>query len=141
MTEIDPGTRRRVLDALRAQRINTPSWAYGNSSTRFKVFAQPGGPPDPGPESDHRHISGDAGKLRKLGGRGESAGVELVEAGELLGLERLIGGAERQQRRRQPFGQAGGAGVIADVVESVGHRSNSFTPPNLDALPASRYWR
>ena len=27
--------------------IETPSWAYGNSGTRFKVFAQPGVPRDP----------------------------------------------------------------------------------------------
>jgi L-rhamnose isomerase / sugar isomerase len=26
--------------ALRNQRIETPSWAIGNSGTRFKVFAQ-----------------------------------------------------------------------------------------------------
>ncbi|MFE0146859.1 L-rhamnose isomerase [Nonomuraea sp. NPDC059007] len=32
---------------LREQRIETPSWAYGNSGTRFKVFAQPGVPRDP----------------------------------------------------------------------------------------------
>jgi L-rhamnose isomerase/sugar isomerase len=29
---------------LRAQRIETPSWAFGNTGTRFKVFAQPGVP-------------------------------------------------------------------------------------------------
>jgi len=29
---------------LRAQRIETPSWGYGNSGTRFKVFLQPGVP-------------------------------------------------------------------------------------------------
>ncbi|WP_019359081.1 L-rhamnose isomerase [Streptomyces sp. AA1529] len=34
----------RLTPALRAQRIETPSWAYGNSGTRFKVFAQPGVP-------------------------------------------------------------------------------------------------
>ncbi|XAS76610.1 L-rhamnose isomerase [Dermatophilaceae bacterium Sec6.4] len=32
---------------LRAQRIELPSWAFGNSGTRFKVFAQPGVPRDP----------------------------------------------------------------------------------------------
>ncbi len=32
---------------LRHQRIETPSWAYGNSGTRFKVFAQLGVPRDP----------------------------------------------------------------------------------------------
>ncbi len=34
--------RRDVQDALRVQRVETPSWAYGNSGTRFKVFTQPG---------------------------------------------------------------------------------------------------
>jgi L-rhamnose isomerase/sugar isomerase len=33
-----------VEDALRAQRIETPSWAFGSSGTRFAVFAQPGAP-------------------------------------------------------------------------------------------------
>src|SRR5262249_27364650 len=33
-----------VKTALRAQRIETPSWAFGNTGTRFKVFAQPGVP-------------------------------------------------------------------------------------------------
>jgi L-rhamnose isomerase/sugar isomerase len=35
------------MGALRAQRIELPSWAFGNSGTRFKVFAQPGVPRDP----------------------------------------------------------------------------------------------
>jgi L-rhamnose isomerase/sugar isomerase len=33
--------------ALKAQRIELPSWAFGNSGTRFKVFAQAGVPRDP----------------------------------------------------------------------------------------------
>jgi L-rhamnose isomerase / sugar isomerase len=33
-----------VKRALAAQRIETPSWAFGNSGTRFKVFAQAGVP-------------------------------------------------------------------------------------------------
>ncbi|WP_219994275.1 L-rhamnose isomerase [Actinokineospora spheciospongiae] len=36
-----------VKQALAAQRIETPSWAFGNSGTRFKVFAQPGVPRTP----------------------------------------------------------------------------------------------
>jgi L-rhamnose isomerase/sugar isomerase len=36
-----------VKNALRAQRIETPSWAFGNTGTRFKVFAQPGVPRTP----------------------------------------------------------------------------------------------
>lgn len=36
-----------IKDLLRRQHIETPSWAYGNSGTRFKVFAQRGVPRDP----------------------------------------------------------------------------------------------
>jgi L-rhamnose isomerase/sugar isomerase len=36
-----------ILDALAAHRIELPSWAFGNSGTRFKVFAQRGVPRDP----------------------------------------------------------------------------------------------
>jgi L-rhamnose isomerase/sugar isomerase len=36
-----------VKRALAEQRIETPSWAYANSGTRFKVFAQPGVPRTP----------------------------------------------------------------------------------------------
>ena len=36
-----------VKTTLRALRIETPSWAYGNSGTRFKVFSQAGVPRDP----------------------------------------------------------------------------------------------
>jgi L-rhamnose isomerase/sugar isomerase len=36
-----------VKRALAAQRIETPSWAFGNSGTRFKVFAQAGVPRNP----------------------------------------------------------------------------------------------
>lgn len=37
----------RVSDVLDRQAIELPSWAFGNSGTRFKVFAQPGVPRDP----------------------------------------------------------------------------------------------
>jgi L-rhamnose isomerase/sugar isomerase len=36
-----------VEGALRAQELETPTWAFGNSGTRFAVFAQPGVPRDP----------------------------------------------------------------------------------------------
>ncbi|MET9803577.1 L-rhamnose isomerase [Streptomyces sp. NPDC006368] len=39
--------RDAVKAALKAQSIETPSWGYGNSGTRFKVFAQPGIPRTP----------------------------------------------------------------------------------------------
>ncbi len=47
MTELAPETRTRVAAQLRDQRIETASWAYGNSGTRFKVFPQEGVPRDP----------------------------------------------------------------------------------------------
>jgi L-rhamnose isomerase / sugar isomerase len=39
--------RAAVNAALGRQHIELPSWAFGNSGTRFKVFAQPGVPRDP----------------------------------------------------------------------------------------------
>src|SRR6185437_4962839 len=36
-----------VKAALTAHQIELPSWAFGNSGTRFKVFAQPGVPRTP----------------------------------------------------------------------------------------------
>ncbi len=47
MTEFSPATVSRVLAGLRTQRIETASWAYANSGTRFKVFPQEGVPRDP----------------------------------------------------------------------------------------------
>ena len=39
--------RDRAKQQLDSLRIEVPSWAYGNSGTRFKVFAQQGVPRDP----------------------------------------------------------------------------------------------
>ncbi|MGN6126591.1 MAG: L-rhamnose isomerase [Humibacter sp.] len=38
---------QETLDALARQAIELPSWAFGNSGTRFKVFGSPGTPRDP----------------------------------------------------------------------------------------------
>jgi L-rhamnose isomerase/sugar isomerase len=40
-------SNQAVVATLRSQRIELPSWAFGNSGTRFKVFAQKGVPRDP----------------------------------------------------------------------------------------------
>jgi L-rhamnose isomerase/sugar isomerase len=40
-------TKPAIVAALTGQRIELPSWAFGNSGTRFKVFAQKGVPRDP----------------------------------------------------------------------------------------------
>ncbi|WFE27607.1 L-rhamnose isomerase [Solwaraspora sp. WMMD791] len=42
-----PDVTARIKAVLRTQRIEVPSWAYGNSGTRFKVFTQPGVPRTP----------------------------------------------------------------------------------------------
>lgn len=36
-----------VKDRLKRQAVETPSWGYGNSGTRFRVFGQPGVPRNP----------------------------------------------------------------------------------------------
>jgi L-rhamnose isomerase/sugar isomerase len=51
-----------VKAALAAQRVETPSWGYGNSGTRFKVFAQPGVPRTPREKLD------DAAKVHEFTG-------------------------------------------------------------------------
>jgi L-rhamnose isomerase/sugar isomerase len=38
---------RRIADGINDLNIELPSWAFGNSGTRFKVFSQPGVPRDP----------------------------------------------------------------------------------------------
>lgn len=40
-------TFAEITDVLERLAIEVPSWAYGNSGTRFKVFGQPGVPRDP----------------------------------------------------------------------------------------------
>jgi L-rhamnose isomerase / sugar isomerase len=46
-TEVVMSDLSAVKAALKSQWIETPSWAYGNSGTRFKVFRQAGVPRDP----------------------------------------------------------------------------------------------
>jgi L-rhamnose isomerase / sugar isomerase len=42
-----PDPAATASEVLRSQRIELPSWAFGNSGTRFKVFPQQGVPRDP----------------------------------------------------------------------------------------------
>ncbi len=51
-----------VKAALKTQSVETPSWAYGNSGTRFKVFAQQGVPRTPQEKLD------DAAKVHEFTG-------------------------------------------------------------------------
>jgi L-rhamnose isomerase/sugar isomerase len=61
----------RVEKALRAQEVETPSWAYGNSGTRFAVFAQPGAPRDPFEKLE------DAAEVQRLTGIARSVALHI----------------------------------------------------------------
>ena len=65
---MDGGAARRVL---RDQQIELPSWAFGNSGTRFKVFPQPGVPRDP-----YEKIA-DAAQVHKYTGAAPSVALHI----------------------------------------------------------------
>jgi L-rhamnose isomerase / sugar isomerase len=60
-----------VLNGLRSHRIELPSWAFGNSGTRFKVFGQPGVPRDPFEKA------ADAAQVHKFTGVAPSMAVHI----------------------------------------------------------------
>jgi len=60
-----------VKNALRNHQIELPSWAFGNSGTRFKVFAQPGVPRTPQEKAD------DAAQVHKYTGVAPSMAVHI----------------------------------------------------------------
>src|ERR1700727_294543 len=60
-----------VKTALRSQRIELPSWAFGNTGTRFKVFAQPGVPRTPQEKID------DAGQVHTFTGVAPTAAIHI----------------------------------------------------------------
>jgi L-rhamnose isomerase/sugar isomerase len=60
-----------VKAALKTQAVETPSWAYGNSGTRFKVFTQPGVPRDPREKLD------DAAKVHEFTGAAPSVALHI----------------------------------------------------------------
>ncbi|MCO1580192.1 L-rhamnose isomerase [Crossiella sp. SN42] len=79
-----------VKAALREQRIETPSWAYGNSGTRFKVFAQQGVPRTPFEKID------DAAEVHRCTGIAPTVALHIPwdkveDYGELAGYARERG--------------------------------------------------
>ena len=60
-----------VKTKLKNQRIETPSWGYGNSGTRFKVFAWPGAARD-----IHERVA-DAAYINKLTGIAPSVAIHI----------------------------------------------------------------
>ena len=64
-------SRSDIKDVLRRQWIETPSWAYGNSGTRFKVFGQKGVARDPFEKIE------DAAQVNKFTGVAPSVAVHI----------------------------------------------------------------
>jgi hypothetical protein len=62
---------RAVKNALTQHQIELPSWAFGNSGTRFKVFGQPGVPRTPYEKAD------DAAQVHKYTGVASSMAVHI----------------------------------------------------------------
>jgi L-rhamnose isomerase / sugar isomerase len=67
----DMGDVTAAKSALKAQRIELPSWAFGNTGTRFKVFAQPGVPRTPQEKID------DAAQVHAFTGVAPSVAVHI----------------------------------------------------------------
>jgi L-rhamnose isomerase / sugar isomerase len=78
-----------VKAALRAHRIETPSWAFGNTGTRFKVFGQPGVPRTPQEKID------DAAQVHRFTGVAPSMAVHIPwdKVGDYAALARYAAGA------------------------------------------------
>src|SRR5919199_2608445 len=60
-----------VMRRLKALEIETPSWGYGNSGTRFKVFKQPGVPRNTFEKID------DAAEVQRLVGTCPSVAIHI----------------------------------------------------------------
>ena len=101
-----------VKSALRAHRIELPSWAFGNTGTRFKVFAQPGVPRTPQEKID------DAAQVHAFTGVAPSVAVHIPwdkvdDYAALAALRARARGGDRDRQRervpgrRLPAGQRG----------------------------------
>jgi L-rhamnose isomerase/sugar isomerase len=64
-------TSSEIKQALRQQWLETPSWAYGNTGTRFKVFKNPGAARDPYEKID------DAALVHRLTGVAPSVALHI----------------------------------------------------------------
>lgn len=69
--ETMPKMSSQHLEILSRLKIEVPSWAYGNSGTRFKVFPQPGVPRDPFEKIE------DAAQVNKFTGLANSVALHI----------------------------------------------------------------
>ena len=112
-------TSPAVAAGLDQLAIELPSWAFGNSGTRFKVFAQPGVPRDPVREDPRRCSSARPHRNGAVRGAAHPVGQgrRLRQAGRPRGRSRRADRCHQRQRlpgrrlparqRRQP--RSGGA--------------------------------
>ena len=90
-----------VKSALRSHQIELPSWAFGNSGTRFKVFAQPGVPRDPFEKID------DAAQVHRYTGVAPSIALHIPwdrveDYAALAAHAKRTASARHHQRERLP---------------------------------------
>ena len=109
-------SRNEVKQALRQQRIETPSWAYGNTGTRFKVFKNPGAARTP-----HEKVD-DAALVRRLTGVAPSIALHIPSVlavapgeAEMLSCE-ITAGPLRYTARVITPGQCDGAGGSSRTI-------------------------
>src|SRR5204862_545054 len=110
-----------VMPAVTQLAVETPSWGYGNSGTRFKVFPQSGVPRNPFEKVEDAATVG-----RFTGGRAVAAGVQVLRTGLLSHRRPGLGsGTERVQT-----GRATGSGVCRYRSPRDGrqHRANRRHP-------------
>jgi L-rhamnose isomerase/sugar isomerase len=108
-----------VKPALREQRIETPSWAYANSGTRFKVFAQAGVPRTP------QEKIADAAVVHRLTGVAPTVALHIPWDRAESGPEQWPGLAEFAAD------QGVGLGVInANVFQDDDYKLGSVTNPD-----------
>ena len=102
--------------ALRAQQIELPSWAFGNSGTRFKVFGQPGVPRDAAREDRGRRPGAPVHRRRA-----ERRAAHPVGPGRRL---RRAGRARRRPRGR------GSAPINSNMFQDDDYRLGSVANPD-----------
>ena len=109
-------SQEAVRGALRAQTVEVPSWAYGNSGTRFKVFAQRGRAARPVREDRRRGAGAPVHR-----GRAEGLAAHPVGQGRRL---------RRARRARRGAGRARSAPINSNVFQDDDYKLGCVTNPD-----------
>jgi len=105
-----------IKAALKAQRVETPSWGYGDSGTRFKVFHQPGAA-----TTIFEKIA-DAAQVHKFTGICPSVAIHIPWDKPALSLRAEAPQAEGGAEGVDDFGE------LAAYAESLGVRIGAVNP-------------